>query len=129
MHIFIKRKMIFRWVFVLWAILIISVSSIPHLSVPKVAIGFRLDYLVHFGMYFVLGFFLVLWRTDKKRFFSLNQNRVFISLCYLFAIVDETHQLWISGRTFAWQDMLSNMLGLTIALGFVPYLYKRCCVD
>ncbi len=129
MHMFTKRNIIFRWLFILWAILIISVSSIPHLSVPNIPIGFRLDYLVHFGMYFVLAIFLVLWKIDKYGHFKKGQYIILILLGCLFAIADETHQLWIPERTFAWKDMLSNVLGFTSGFVFVSSLYNRYCVS
>ncbi len=123
-----KRKKIFRVISILWAVVIISISSIPRLSVPNIQLGFRLDYIMHFGIYFVLALFIFLWKADKEGHFNIKQNLVFIMCLCLFAIADETHQRWIPGRTFAWQDMVSNMLGLTIAFGFVPYLYKRYCI-
>ncbi len=120
-----KRKLIFLWLSILWAIIIISISSIPHLSTPRIHIGFRLDHIAHFGMYFVLAVFIILWKTDKHGSFEKGQYAVFILLGCVFAIVDETHQLWIPGRTFSWQDMLSNVLGFTSGMAGITYVYKR----
>ncbi|PID88858.1 MAG: hypothetical protein CSB02_00545 [Bacteroidia bacterium] len=124
-----RRKIVFRWLSILWGITIISISSIPHLSTPNIHIGFRLDHIAHFGMYFVLAVFIILWKTDKHGLFEKGQYAVFMLFGCLFAIADETHQIWIPGRTFAWQDMLSNILGFTGGMVGVSYIYKRYFVN
>ncbi len=120
-----KRKTIFRIISILWAAIIISISSIPRLPVPDMHLGFRLDYVIHFGIYFVLSLFVFLWKADKKGYLNIKQYFVVIMLWCVFAVADETHQLWIPGRTFAWQDMLSNILGFISGIVLALYLYRR----
>lgn len=120
----LQHKLLFKWISIAWALLIITLSSIPHLRQPKLHLPIRLDYIEHFGIYFILGIFVVLWRINTKGLFVTTHNRAIIMAAYLFATIDETHQLWVPGRTFSWQDIGCNLLGLSAAFCATPYIYR-----
>lgn len=116
----LENRNLFKWLTILWATFIFAVSSTPHLSAPNISWHFRLDYLFHFSVYFLLGVFLVLWLQLHKVIIKLKKFIFVPLLAYLFAITDELHQIWIPGRTFAWQDMLCNILGISFAFILLP---------
>lgn len=64
--------------------------------------------LAHFSIYFLLGIFIynIFLLTNIKHKILLS-----IIICFLYAIGDETHQLFISGRTGQFIDVLIDSIG------------------
>ena len=105
-----------RWLPVfLWAIVIFYLSSLPSLiSAEKSAVDFVIKKGAHVTEYAIL--FLLLKRA------GLNSPKAF-SIGLFYAFTDETHQLFIPGRTGMLRDvLLFDMLGLLLAW-FI--LYRR----
>jgi VanZ family protein len=101
-------------IFIIWFLIIIVLSVIPDNSPDKIQVqGFemRLDYLMHFGVYFLLGFFL------KKSTISIPYY-FFILLLLFVAALPESMQLLISYRTFNPIDLLFNLLGAILGYLF-----------
>lgn len=74
----------------------------------------RLDYLMHFGVYFPLGFFL------NKSSLSI-QYYFFVLLLLVVTAVPEALQLFVPYRTFNPIDLMFNLLGAVLGFlfGFV----------
>lgn len=86
-----------------------------------------LNYIVrkvaHMGEYFILAL-LVLnviyqFKNDRK----ISDYIICVSFCFVYAITDEVHQLFVAGRTGQFSDVLIDTLGASIAC-FVIMLIK-----
>ena len=122
----LEEKKLFAWLYWIWAVVIIVLSSWPNIPTQKVNIWdepFRLDYLAHFGIFGIWGGFFVLWKAKVIRF-KWQEFPWYVLGSTLFAVVDELHQLWIEGRTFNPLDMMYNLLGLWAAYYIGPYFLK-----
>jgi VanZ family protein len=95
-----------------WAIIMMTVSSIPNLGPPPINFTF-VDKIEHFIEYSILGFFLA---------FALVKTRpkpallVAILICAGYGIIDEIHQLFIPGRFCDPFDALADILGASTGI-------------
>jgi VanZ family protein len=98
-----------------WAIIIATISSIPNLPNPEIPesnwISFRLDYLFHFFVFFILGIAVVLWQTPGKLKLARWSMAIIILAGSAFGIIDEVHQLIIPGRSYNPLDLIYNLFG------------------
>jgi len=109
---------------VIWAALIIIVSSIPDLSTPRFGSGV-LDKAAHFIEYFILG---LLTARAVGGFTPKLWSIFWISSIFaaLFGILDETHQLLVPGRSMDGLDIAADVLGSILASAiFVRYIRNR----
>jgi len=123
----LKQKKLFRAIFWVWALVIFILSSLPNIPTQKVNIWdepFRLDYLEHFGVFAILGGLFVVWKMDHSLRFNIKNNWYFIAAIFLFAVIDEVHQIWVPGRTFNPLDFIYNMLGLVAAYSLGPIIIR-----
>jgi VanZ family protein len=112
-----------------WLVFILIMTLIPKLPVDtdsdkSLFLGLiRLDYLVHFGVFGILGFFLGIWQLEKiKRKKSIS----FIFLFgLLFAYFDEFLQIFIEGRKYNIFDFYFNAIGFIMGLVFIIILNKK----
>lgn len=102
-----------------WAALILAVSSIPQLKTPSLGFDW-VDKLFHFGEYFIFGLLLGRGLGGARRWFS---SALIMATCIagIFGIVDELHQYFIPGRSTDIYDMLADILGSF--LGALTYIY------
>jgi VanZ family protein len=113
---------------IIWALTILSISSVPNLPSPKIETGgfkIRLDYIFHFCEYGLLAFLTFL--TFVKEDFCIGLKKyfvLFVSLI-LFAAADEFHQKLIPGRTFNVKDIISNMAGIVAAVIFCSIMFRK----
>ncbi len=108
---------------ILWMIVIVILSIIPMNQETKIEIGgtpFRLDYLEHFGVFFILGFLYVL--SSKK---DLPKYINKISILIIYAVITEIIQLFIPGRTFNPWDLIYNILGLVVGYILINQIIKN----
>ena len=99
----------------MWWLAMLLVTSLPGDMVPPLPdLGFRLDRLVHFGMYAVQG--VLIARAMGRRPPAL----LVAALLALSAVgaLDEVHQLWIPGRDAEVGDWLADTLGAGTGLAF-----------
>ena len=110
----LQKKALIKITFWLWLLFVAIVSSLPNLPTQKINIWdepFRLDYLEHFGVFFILSGLFVFWKADKESIFHIENQLIFVLALTLYAIVDELHQLWIPGRSYNPLDLTYNLLG------------------
>ena len=117
-----------KYYLVVLTIAIITVSSLPSLPTPKIDTGnieIRLDYVFHLLEYGGLSFFAFLTFTGTE--FLLTRKKVFYLTISLlaFCILDEFHQKLIPGRTFNTNDILSNVTGVLVAMGFCVVVFRK----
>ena len=123
-----KRSVVFKYLFWIWLILILSVSSIPDLPGPELTTEdtlFRLDYLIHLIEYFFLVMFFLFWQGSKV--YRISKSFVLFTIIgvLLIATLDEFHQMWIPGRTFNPVDMYANYTGIVIGFLFSFIILAR----
>ncbi len=100
---------------VIWAVIILVVSSLPHPYITKPS-WTKYDKAAHFIEYAVFGFPLAraLWHENNK-----NVTLFIVSLSLLiagaFAALDEIHQKYIPGRIGSLGDFIANISGIVIA--------------
>jgi VanZ family protein len=108
---------------VIWAVLILAVSSIPDLSAP--GLGFSVtDKIAHFVEYFILGFLTA--RAIST--FVMEPLKIFwisSTITSGFGILDELHQLLIPGRTTEGLDMAADILGSVLAAALFAGIVQR----
>jgi len=125
------QKRLFGFLFWIWGVVIVVLSSLPNIPTQKLNVWdepFRLDYLEHFGVFAILVAFFVVWKSDALCSFDKKKYLGVLALLVIFAIVDETHQLWIEGRTFNPLDMMYNVLGILTAYFVGPAILKWLCI-
>lgn len=82
-------------------------------------LGLIVRKIAHFTEYFILGVLVC------NLFKIYNKNIIIgIILCILYALSDEVHQLFISGRHFAMFDVLIDSIGVIIG----HIIYKVCLI-
>ena len=128
LQLIIRLRPIAKYLLVAAIILIITVSSLPSLPIPKLETvkgGIRLDYLFHFIEYVGLSFLAFLTFAGKE--FQLRFKKVFYLTISLlaFCILDEFHQKFIPGRTFNSNDISSNVMGVFLGVGFCVVVFRK----
>lgn len=98
---------------ILVALLIVLVSLVPGTSMPDSSLFNipALDKLVHFGMYTVLGFMVILESRDHITGF--RKHVLLISGLFLLGTLIEVLQATVvATRSAEWLDLLANLTGL-----------------
>lgn len=107
-----------RWRLALGLVAVVTVfslSSLPNTHPPRFH---GLDKAQHLLEYFALG--LVFLNVASRGFSRLRPGALVGAwgVLLLVALLDETYQRWIPGRSFDWYDMLASATGgLTAILG------------
>ena len=117
-----------RYFLIVWAVIIIFVSSLPNIPTLKIHTAkseFRLDYLMHFCEYGLLAFIAFLSFAGNE--FNLKYKKlVLITLTLIvFAILDEFHQKLIPGRSYNIRDIMSNVTGILAAALFSIVIFRK----
>ncbi|MCS7013775.1 MAG: VanZ family protein [Chloroherpetonaceae bacterium] len=108
------------------AIAIFIQSSIPGEKIPPSAL-FTYDKLIHTGIYFVFGLSLAFALCKQRRFPYLREHW-FVSgmlIAVLYAISDETHQLFVPKRAADIVDLNADVLGIVLAFLLFRWLEAR----
>jgi VanZ family protein len=97
---------------VLWAGIIFTLSSIPSLESPFMpAYDFVLRKCAHVGVYAVLT--ALLFQALRQHMRSTRQALLFAALLAgLYALSDEWHQTFVTGRAGSFRDMGIDTLGI-----------------
>jgi VanZ family protein len=105
-----------------WYLSIWVASSLPSDSLPSYEI-FSMDKLLHFGVYFVLGFLVM----KSARQMSLKRSKVHYLYVFLFvsSIADEWHQHFIPGRSVSIWDFVANATGLLVSIMVYVKYYDK----
>ena len=102
------------------------VEHITHKEYDKKSIVNKLNYPIrkcaHFTLFLLLGICIYLLLNA----FNIN-NRFVISiiLCFVFACLDETHQIFTSGRTPLLLDILIDSIGSIVGIMIINYIIKK----
>lgn len=98
-----------------WLVLIFFLSSLSGDKIPSLN-KYSLDKVAHFTEYFILGWLMVRAFFDSFPNMSLTKALVLtIILCALYAVSDEWHQKFVSGRDSDFFDFIFDFLGASSA--------------
>jgi VanZ family protein len=115
--------MIYKVLFWIWFVLIIVLSLLPNTPKNKMEIGniiFRIDYLEHLIVYFLLGFLFIMYqRTNTSMIIG-----IYIIMGIAWASLTEAVQLFVKGRTFNPVDLVYNSAGITLGL-LITWIINR----
>ena len=104
----------YKYLVLLYALLIFTVSAIPGISPPSFGFKFE-DKILHFIEYSIFSFLLFMaFFTSRKEFFKKN---VFFLCCFIgiaYAISDELHQRFVPGRSCDVFDFVADSLGILV---------------
>jgi VanZ family protein len=108
---------------ILWAVAIFVFSSIPGTSIPNFSI-FSQDKALHAAVFFVFAF--LLYRSFSIPNLSPSRPRRAglwtLAVASLYGVFDEVHQLFVTGRSSDYRDVLADVVG---ALAFLLLVWFR----
>jgi VanZ family protein len=126
---FLLNRKFYRISVGVWVFFIFLVSSIPYLPNPKIQakdlFELRLDYVFHFGVYFILGFLVIPARITPQLKFSPTQLFLILILGSAFGSIDEIHQIIIPGRRYNPVDLFYNVIGFITGVFFTYFYFVR----
>lgn len=109
-----------------WMLLIMAVNSIPGSDLPSAGDA-SADYFIrqlgHVFLHMVLA--LLAWMVAKESWKGLGRWLFTIAVSVSYSILDECYQGLIPGRNPNWEDVVYNLAGVLLALGWLAYRYKR----
>ena len=110
---------------ILWGLTIFALSSIPSTSFPNLSI-FSQDKLLHAGVFFVFAFLLYRSFRNQSRFpFARLHAKVWtLGAAALYGITDELHQLYVTGRSADYRDVIADALGALLLVALV-WIWER----
>ena len=119
MQFILKNKKLFAWAFWIWVAIILYFTLIPNSLKMKIDVkdqSFRLDYILHFLVYFSLAILYLLWKADK--YFKVKSKHLVYFLVggLVLSGLSEYAQTFIPGRTFNPYDFYSNMAGIIVGV-------------
>ncbi|MBI3872832.1 MAG: VanZ family protein [candidate division Zixibacteria bacterium] len=115
---------VFRVLSILFAILLVTVSSWPRLKVPDIGVT-GMDKVAHFTQYAILTYLVVRgWSASSGHGKALS-GWLWVLLLVLFAAADEFHQGWIPGRDPDWHDWVADSLGILCGFGLDSWQCRR----
>lgn len=121
----VRRFAAYQLPLILYAALVLTVSSISGLPTPDLGIDF-LDKLAHFCEYFI--FLVLMFRALANPPFSLSGFTGYllaVILSIVFAGFDEYYQSHIPGRESDIYDLVADSMGIILGAFLVFLFFKR----
>lgn len=109
-----------RIMFIIWALILFTLTSYPKLTTgaPNIV---GIDKVAHFIMYFIFAFLFMRMRKDVN---PKPQLRYLLILSLIVPIIDELHQIPISGRSFSVWDIVADLMGFFTVYALYRFLKK-----
>ena len=107
----------------------VFVEQLRHIapSVDQQLLTFLVRKGAHIFAYFVLGIltFNALWRVDLSKFKFNYPLGMSIIVCALYAVSDEFHQLFVSGRSGEIRDIIIDSCAATVGVFIISIFCKN----
>jgi VanZ family protein len=114
-----------RRVAIVYATLVIAVSSIPLSRLPNLG-GHGVDKLLHFLQYAILGYLVSRgWGPGRAACNQRLRNWLPALILVLFAAADEFHQHWIPGRYVEFWDWGADAAGVLVSYVLAIWTNRR----
>jgi VanZ family protein len=120
----LKRFIFYHLPALIYAGLIIAVSSIPNLKPPRI-INLHFDKVAHFLEYAVLAF--LVFRSAINLNSTINRTKAFLiaaAFVAAFALIDELYQKSVAGRDSSLGDLVVDLAGSALVLILLWYRGK-----
>ena len=107
--------------------MIFIVSHVPGSQLPE-RIVFGLDKIIHLGLYFVLGFLILVGegKRRKETFYVSGAQYFGVVIAILYGVLLEIYQLEMTqGRSFDFGDAIANAIGVILGWICFSIIYKR----
>lgn len=118
-----KKRLLFHAPMALWAVFILTLTSIPNMRVPDTGLSFQ-DLLAHAFVYAILGYLIC--RSLEKEGVSLSRAVPAAAvLSIIFGGFDELHQLLIPGREASWLDWAADSFGAAAGAVWRGFIVRR----
>lgn len=119
MEFILRNKKLFAYSFWIWVAIIVYFTltpNSPNLNVEVNHQTYRMDYLLHFLVYFSLAILYLFWKADN--YFKVKPKYLvyFLLAALIFSGLSEYIQEYIPGRTFNPNDFFSNAAGVIIGI-------------
>ena len=117
-----KKRYVYYPLLVYWLILL-GLTSYPTNSMPKFGIGDKFEHLI---AYLLLSILLYLTFHSQNKYKKLKGNPALFTIIvsFFYAIIDELHQYYIPGRYCDLLDLVSNFIGVLLAVTMVAFFVK-----
>jgi VanZ family protein len=109
------------WAVVAWLVFQLTLTSLPGSVIPRLSLGIRLDWVAHFGMYFVLGV-LVARAGIMGGWGPARLALMWVAIAAL-GVADEMHEMLIPNRSAELMDWIMDAAGSWFGLA-LTYLVK-----
>ena len=115
-----NREKLYRLTFFLGYISVLVVTFVPVFgSLNTIEIGpgifkIRLDFFLHFAVYFVICLYYLFGLRFGYTLFRKNAFPKFLSIIFRLAILTEVVQIWIHSRSFNIYHLLSHISGIIL---------------
>jgi len=115
----------FRIVLILWTIIMLTLSSLPDFQAPELFPKYS-DKIVHLIEYMIWGILFLLMLKQEDRIQNV-WRALFIMLIFgvILGILDEFHQMFVSGRNADIIDLIADSAGLAIAMILFRIFYRK----
>ena len=128
MEFIFKYKKLFATLFWTCIIIIVTFSVIP--NGPKMELNIndekiRLDYFLHFSIYFTLPVLYFFWKADRYLKIKPALITYFIIGSFMLAGLSEYVQTFIPGRTFNPVDFFSNVAGIMLGIILCKIVFRN----
>ena len=111
-----------------WAALLIILSVIPTDGLPETGnneSSFRLDYSIHFGVFFVFSMLYGFWRLMEPKRKRRQELLLFLGTGTVYAIATELLQHFVEGRSVNPLDALFNLAGLYAGATIIYFIFNK----
>ena len=123
----LNRRKVIHYAFWFWFILVTILSVIPRTPGSRIAawgLEFRIDYLEHLVVYFILG---VVYVSSQRKVVSKTTiiKVLYILMWMIYAIGTELVQKFVAGRSFNPNDMYYNVTGIILGLVITMAYFRK----
>ena len=79
----------------------------------------------HFSLYFILSILFMSFFISFNKFNLKTIILISILLCFIYAITDEFHQTFITGRTGQFSDVIIDTIGASVGSIIYSIVYRK----
>ncbi|MEI8049197.1 MAG: VanZ family protein [Bacteroidota bacterium] len=122
-RIFTIRPWLRKIIGLFYLVLIVLLSLLPTSNLPDIPYFSGEDKVVHFCMYFGLGF-MACWSLDIKRKQSASYTMLLLGIFLWGVLMEIMQRIMANGRSLEFMDMLANLVGAAFGIFVYVYLAK-----